>query len=293
MNRDRDIRRILWWVLLLNLLVAGSKLLYGHLTQSLSMWADGVHSSFDGASNVIGLVGVWAASFPPDENHPYGHRKYETFASFGISILLFLTCFHIIRDSILRFNSTEAPMITPLSFGIMLSTMGINYAVMRLEKRRGRELKSDILVADSMHTRSDLFTSTSVLVSFVAVLIGIRILDPIIALIIAGFIGKTGFEILREASLVLSDSSRIDPRLIREIAMRVPQVQDCHGVRTRGTLNHTYVDFHIDVSSEMTADKSHELVHEVEALIKKELAEVVDVVIHVEPTKNKSALLNR
>ncbi len=290
MNQYRDIRRVLWWVLFLNLLVAGSKLLYGHLTQSLSMWADGVHSSFDGASNVIGLVGIWAASSPPDESHPYGHRKYETFASFGISILLFLTCFHIIRDSIYRFNSTETPIITPLSFGIMLVTMGINFTVMRLEKRRGRELKSDILIADSMHTRSDLFTSTSVLVSFIAVSIGIRILDPLVALIIAGFIGKTGFEILREVSSVLSDSSRIDPRLIRETAMRIPEVQDCHGVRTRGTQNHIYVDFHIDVSSEMPADKAHALVHEVEALIQKELSEVVDVVIHVEPTKKNSKL---
>jgi cation diffusion facilitator family transporter len=283
MNRDRQIRRMLWAVLVLNLLVAGAKLIYGHLTHSLSMWADGFHSTFDGTSNIIGLVGLWLASLPPDEDHPYGHRKFETFASFGISVLLFLTCFHLLSDSFSRLSSPTMPEVTPLSFGIMLATMGVNWAVMRWEQRRGRELKSDLLTADALHTRSDLFTSVSVLVSLFAVAIGFRMLDPVVAVVIAGFIAKTGFEILREVSKVFSDSSRIDPRLIREIAMRIQGVKDCHEVRTRGSLNQIYVDFHIDVPSETTADKAHDLVHEVEGLLKKELPEVVDVVIHVEP----------
>jgi cation diffusion facilitator family transporter len=283
MNRDQQIRRILWIVLLLNLAVAGAKLIYGHLTQSLSMWADGFHSTFDGTSNIIGLIGLWLASFPPDEDHPYGHRKFETFASFGISVLLFLTCFHVLSDSVSRLSSPVTPEVTWLSFGIMLATMGVNVGVMRWEQRRGIELKSDLLMADSLHTRSDLLTSLSVLVSLLAVSFGIRMLDPLIAVIIAGFIAKTGFEILREVSKVFSDSARIDPRLIREIAMRISGVRDCHEVRTRGSLNQIYVDFHIDVPSDMTAERSHALVHEVEDLLKKELPEVVDVVIHVEP----------
>ena len=172
MKRDQAIRRILWLVLLLNLMVAGAKLWYGYLTQNLSMWADGFHSSFDGASNVIGLIGIWAASFPPDEAHPYGHRKYETFASFGISVLLFLTCFHILKDSYMRVINPTTPVVTPLGFGIILITMLINYGVMRWEKKRGEDLKSDILIADSMHTRSDLFTSSSVLVSLSTTALG-------------------------------------------------------------------------------------------------------------------------
>lgn len=283
MNRDRDIRHVLLLVLLLNLLVAGAKLLYGHLTHSLSMWADGLHSTFDGASNIIGLVGIWAASLPPDENHPYGHRKYETFASFGISVLLFLTCFHILLDSYRRLSSPVNTEVTPLSFGIMLATMAVNFGVMRWEQRCSRELKSDILLADSMHTRSDLFTSLSVLVSLLATLMGLPVLDPLVSVVIAGFIGKTGFEILQEASKVFSDSSRIDPRLIREIAMRIPAIKDCHGVRTRGGLNQIYVDCHVNVRPDMTAEIAHALVHEAEDLIKKELPEVVDVVIHIEP----------
>jgi cation diffusion facilitator family transporter len=286
MKRDREIRRILWLVLLLNLLVAGAKLVYGSLTGSLSMQADGFHSAFDGASNIIALIGSWAASLPPDESHPYGHRKYETFASFGISVLLFLTCVNIIRSSYSRFFLSTAPEVTALSFWVMLLTMAVNFGVMRWEGSRGRALRSDLLLADSMHTRSDLFTSASVLVSLVAVRFQLPVLDPIIALVIAGFVGKTGFEILREVSSVLSDSSRLDPRLIRDIAMRVEGVRECHGIRTRGSQNHIFVDCHIAVPPDMSTDRSHELVHEIEERIKKDLNEVAEVVIHVEPTSD-------
>lgn len=283
MSRDQVIRRILWQILFLNILVAGSKLLYGSVTENISMSADGLHSSFDAASNVVALLGIWAASLPPDKEHPYGHRKYEAFASFIISVFLFLACFHVVKNSYHRFIEPNTPTVTTLSFVIMMVTIGINYGVMRWENTRGRELKSDLLIADSMHTRSDLFSSLSVLASLAATASGYPILDPVAAIIIAGFIGKTGFEILLEASSVLSDSSRIDPRRIREIAMRIPEVQDCHGVRTRGSMSHIYVDFHVDVPFDMTAEEAHKTAHEVEALIKDELEEVADVVIHVEP----------
>jgi cation diffusion facilitator family transporter len=291
MNRDREIRRVLWLVLVLNLLVAGAKLLYGHLTNSLSMSADGFHSLFDGTSNIIALVGSWFASRPPDESHPYGHRKYETFASFGISVLLFFTCYHVLKDSFHRLALQDAPEVTLLSFGIMLITMGVNFGVMRWERKRGSALKSEVLISDSLHTKSDLYTSASVVISLLAVLLGFPVLDAVSAVFIAGFIGKTGMEILREVSSVLSDSSRIDPRLIREIAMRIPGVRDCHEIRTRGSMNHVYVDFHISVEPGMTTDAAHDLVHHVEDLIKKEAAEVVEVVIHVEPDSDRAEQL--
>lgn len=283
MNRDQEIRRVLWIVLFLNLGVAGAKLLYGYTTHSLSMSADGFHSLFDGTSNIIALVGSWFASRPPDESHPYGHRKFETFASFGISVLLFLTCFNVLKDSFHRFSISEAPEVTPVSFAVMLVTMAVNFGVMRWEERSGRTLKSEVLVADSRHTRSDIYISASVIASLIAVAAGFPMLDAAAAMIIAVFIGRTGMEILREVSSVLSDSSRIDPRLIREIAMRIPGVMDCHGIRTRGSMSHVYVDFHIHVDAGLSAEQAHDLVHRVEDLIKKEVGEVVDVVIHVEP----------
>jgi len=190
-TRDREISNVLSFILALNLLVAGAKLLYGHWTGSLSMWADGLHSMFDGASNVIGLVGMWAAAHPPDESHPYGHRKFESFAAFAISVFLFLACFKILENSYARLLDPNVPRVTALSFGVMLATIGINLFVTRYEQRRSAELKSGILHADSMHTLSDVYSSISVLIGLIAVRLGFPILDPIMAVVIAGFIGRT------------------------------------------------------------------------------------------------------
>lgn len=283
LSRDREIKKVLWSILTLNLLVAAAKLVYGYRTGSLSMWADGLHSMFDGASNVVGLIGIWAAAHPPDESHPYGHRKFESFAAFAISVFLFVACFKILESSYSRLTDPGIPRVTALSFVVMLATIGINVFVTRYEQRRSAELKSGILHADSMHTLSDVYSSISVLIGLVAVRLGFPVLDPIMAVVIAGFIGRTGFQILFETSRVLSDASCVDPRRVREIVMQTPGVKSCHSIRTRGLENHVFVDCHIQVQSDMTTERAHDLVHTIEGLIKKEMSEVADIVIHVEP----------
>jgi cation diffusion facilitator family transporter len=232
---------------------------------------------------VIGLIGMWAASHPPDEAHPYGHRKFESFAAFAISVFLFLACFKILEGSYDRLMNPNVPRVTTLSFVVMLATIGINLFVTRYEQRRSTELKSEILHADSMHTLSDVYSSVSVLIGLIAVGLGFPVLDPIIAVVIAGFIGRTGFQILFETSRVLSDASCLDPRLVREIVIQIPGVKSCHSIRTRGLENHIFVDCHIQVPSDMTTERAHDLVHVIEDRIKKEMSEVADVVIHVEP----------
>ena len=283
MSTYKQVKHVLGLTLLLNLFVAAAKLVWGRWTNSLSMQADGLHSIFDGASNLIGFVGIWAASHPPDNCHPYGHKKFETFASFGISVFLFLACFHILENSYSRFLTGMAPEVTALSFLIMLGTIGINLFVTQYERKRAVELKSGLLQTDSMHTLSDVYSSLTVLIGLAAVRLGLPILDPIMAIVIAGFIGRTGFKILSDSSRVLSDASRVDPRLVKEVVMQIPGVKSCHNIRTRGLENHIFVDCHIQVAPEMTTQGAHDLVHDIEALIKKEMSEVVDVVIHVEP----------
>lgn len=281
------VKRILLYTLFLNLLVSLAKLSYGYVIKSLSMMADGYHSLFDGTSNVIGLIGVWFASHPPDKNHPYGHRKYETFASLGISILLFLACYKVLRDAYLRLRNPESPDVNIYSLLVMIGTIIINVYVMMWERRRGKELRSEILIADSLHTRSDLFASVSVLISLGAVKIGIPVIDPIAAFVIAILIGRTGYEILMEAGKVLSDYSRISPASIRNVALRVKGVRECHSIRTRGTSNHVYVDLRLHVPPEANIEEAHRLAHKVEELIKYEFPEVMEVVIHVEPEKGE------
>ncbi|HEX9757852.1 MAG TPA: cation diffusion facilitator family transporter [Nitrospiria bacterium] len=277
------VRRVLWITLGWNLLVAVAKITYGYMTSSLSMAADGFHSLFDGTSNLVALIGIWAASHPPDDTHHYGHRKFETFAAVGIAILLFVTCYNILRSSFTRLSDPTPPEVTPISFIIMGLTLAVNYFVMRYEQRKGREYENNLLLADSEHTRSDILASCSVLISLIAVKLNYPVLDPIAALFIAVLIGRVGIQILLESSKVLSDYSVLEPKILRELAMKVDGVEECHQIRTRGSSNHIYIDLHIHVPPEMTTLKAHEVAHRVEATIKDQFPEVVDIVVHVEP----------
>ena len=120
-------------MLFLNLAVAFAKIIYGNLTSTLSMIADGYHSLFDGVSNIIGLAGSFIASRPPDSDHPYGHQKYETVASIFIALLLIFVGVEIFRDALNRFLVQSTPKVTDVSYLVMLGTMCINYLVTRYE----------------------------------------------------------------------------------------------------------------------------------------------------------------
>lgn len=283
MNSYANVRKVLVYTLFLNVVVAVAKLSYGNYTHSLSMTADGYHSLFDGTSNIVGLVGIWLAYHPPDKSHPYGHKKYETLASLVISIFLFLACYGVLRDAYLRFRLQTVPDVKILSFVVMLVTIGINLYVMMFENKKGKELKSDILIADSLHTKSDIFASASVLVSLAAVYLGVPIIDPIAAFVIALLIGRTGYEILSEATKVLSDYSRVSPSAIRKVALGVNGVNECHDIRSRGSATDVYVDLRLHVPSDLKIEDAHDLAHKVEERIKEEFSTVTEVVVHVEP----------
>jgi len=279
----RETRSILWMILALNWTVAAAKLGYGLLTGSVSMQADGIHSSFDGMSNLIGLAGLWIAAQPPDARYPYGHKKYETFAAAGIGLLLFATCLYILYNSYIHWRDAVAPEVTLLSFGVMLTAMAIGTFVMIWERRRGEVLKSEILVADSLHTASDILSSLAVLIGLAAVWAGYPLLDPIAGVVIAGFIGHTGVLVLKEVSKSLADKARIEPDVIRKIALTVEGVDCCDDIRTRGLARHIFTDLTIHVDPAMTTARAHIVAHEVEKMLKREFPDVVEVVVHVAP----------
>jgi cation diffusion facilitator family transporter len=283
-SNAKQIKRVLWQVLGLNFLVAGAKIVVGSATGSLSMVADGFHSALDGTSNVIGLVGMTIAERPPDDEHPYGHQKYETFATLAIGLLLMLTTWNILKSAINRLFEGGSPEVTILSFVVMFVTMGINWAVSRYEQRQGKRLKSSVLLADSAHTGSDVYVSLSVIGGLVAVQLGWPWVDTVVALIIVVVIGKTGLEIIRRASNTLADSAVVDPAEVEKIALSVDGVISCHKIRSRGTDLATYLDLHIQVDSRMSLAEAHYLSHQVQDRLQQEL-DVTDVVVHAEPDK--------
>ncbi|KAF0135072.1 MAG: Cation diffusion facilitator family transporter [Candidatus Saganbacteria bacterium] len=281
------IKLVLWQILFLNWLVAAMKIFIGSVFGLISMVADGFHSLTDGASNIIGLVGLTAASKPVDSDHPYGHKKIESFTALGISMLLLIVCYEVIQSSISRIFSPQKPEASPLAFVVMIITFAINIFVVIYELRKGKEYKSDILVSDSMHTRSDIFVSSAVIVSLIGIRMGFPIVDPIASLIIVLMILYSAFRILMNIFGVLVDRAAVDRMKIEEIARSHPKVIVCHKVRTRGREDDIHVDLHISVDSNMSVLHSHGLSHELQENIKKEIAGVTDVIIHIEPWHKK------
>lgn len=285
-ERYRDIRRVLIKVLALNWLVALAKILYGLSTRSTSMAADGLHSLSDGTSNIIGLIGIRLAGQPTDSDHPYGHKKYETFFSLGIAVLLWFIAFNLFKQAILRIQHPITPKVNLTSFLVMLVTLVINVLVMRYEQKRGKALHSDILIADAKHTRADIFTSWTVIVALTAAKLNFPILDPLATLVISLFIAYTGYSIAKESSAVLCDSAAIlDVKKIVDIVLKVPGVKTCHKIRTRGRPDDIYVDLHVQVSPDMPIGEAHRISYCIEESIKKDIPAVTDVVVHMEPSR--------
>jgi cation diffusion facilitator family transporter len=292
-NRFKQIRRVLIYTLVLNWGVAAAKLIYGWLISSVSMKADGFHSFSDGSSNLVCLLGIWVASRPIDQNHPYGHKKYETLTSVAISALLFFVCFNVIREGIARFIDPVIPEVNLNAFLVMIVTMAVNIFVMVYENKKGKELKSDVLISDALHTRADILTSASVIITLMAIRLGYPMVDPIASLVIALFIGYAAVQILRESARVLSDAAAIPIQEIEKVVLAIKGVKECHRIRSRGRADDIHIDLHILVDREMDVHRAHHLSYAIENKIKRDFRGVTDVVVHMEPMeteRNKSRI---
>jgi cation diffusion facilitator family transporter len=284
-NRERDIRRVLWVVLGLNIAVALAKLLYGLFSHSVAMQADGIHSFFDGASNVVGLIGMWFAARPVDQSHPYGHGKFETFTAAAIALMLCIAGYAVARGAISSLQGEGVAQVGIGSFAIMIGTLAVNLGVTTWEARAGRRLSSEVLIADSRHTLSDVLVSSGVIVSLILVKVGFQKADGILALLVAVAIAYTAFTIVRGVGRTLGDAARLSADEVATVAAGIDGVVDCHSVRTRGSESQVYVDLHLVVAADASIERGHEIAHAVEVGLRARFTQVVDVVAHVEPAE--------
>lgn len=287
-NNFKKVQIILFIILLANLVVAALKIIIGSIIKSASMIADGFHSLSDGSSNIVGLIGIHFASKPEDENHPYGHSKYETLAGLFISVMLFFAAGKVILGAIERFKEPIIPEVTMESLIALIFTLIVNIVVSVMEYKKGKELNSHILISDAMHTRSDIYISLGVLATLIGIKLGLPpIIDPIVSVIVAAFIIYAGYEIFKENSNVLLDAVAIDPEEIREIVMSFEDVKDVHKIRSRNGVNHLNIDLHIEVNPKLDVDASHKLVHDIEDAIRAKFNKTIHLIAHVEPYKGK------
>ena len=284
-----EINRVLWQILGLNLLVAAAKAAWGIISGSTAMLADGIHSFTDGSGNIVALIAMRAARKPPDADHPYGHHKYESFASVSIGLMLCFAAWQVVSGSVSALTAFAKSGIHPkvevtsTSFAVMLVTLGINIYVVWFETRRGKELGSDVLQADAKHTLSDVWVTVGVLVSLILVKSGVPIADPIVGLFVAFAIVWAAIEVFKDAHTTLSDQQRLDPHEVMKKVVAFEGVRGCHNIRSRGTGAIIHMDMSILVDPIITVEKGHAIARDLERWLCEQYEGLVDVVIHVEP----------
>jgi cation diffusion facilitator family transporter len=189
----------------------------------------------------------------------------------------------VLQSAVARLRSGGAPEVSVYSFIVVAGTLLVNLAVVRYETRQGRLLKSELLLADAAHTRSDVLTSCAVLASLAAVAAGYPRLDAIGAIVVAIFIARTGYQIGIETSGILADHVVIAEDDIRQVVVSVPEVLGCHRIRTRGSYDYTFLDLHVWFPEETTLYEAHRLSHVVKDRLMEAFPQIADAIIHIEP----------
>ncbi len=277
------IRLVLLQTMLLNLLVTSAKIVVGYLTGSLSIIADGFDSLFDSVTNVIGLVAIYLARRPPDEDHPYGHRRFEALLTLSVSVLLFITCYSILRSAYERWLNPIIPEVNVWSFAALLFSIVAHFATARYETRRGKELRSEFLVADASHTSADILVTIGVIVGLIVVRMGYPRVDTAAAVVVALIIAKIGLDIIRGSARILTDAAAIETDRVAAIIQQVPGVQSYHRIRSRGQEDDMHLDLHVRVAPDMPLAEAHSIAHQVQTRIIDTIDGVRDVIVHVEP----------
>jgi len=281
--RGRAVRKVLYVTLALNWAVAAAKLVYGHMSGSVALWADGVHSLLDGSSNVVPLVGVCMAQQPPDVEHPYGHRKFEALTALAISGFLFFACFEIFQQALARLKGGHALVLSPALYVVTLGTLAVNVFVTRYERAQGRRLGSEALLADSAHTLSDVWATLLVLFSFVCARFGWPAVDGVAGIVIAVVIAWAGWSIVQQSMPTLSDAALVPALDLAACAEGVAGVRECHRMRSRGAPDEVLVDLHILVDPMLPIAEAHQIGHRVEQAVRDRWPGVREVLVHVEP----------
>lgn len=284
MDNYKKVKQVLWIILFANFAVALLKIIIGNKIKSCSMTADGFHSLSDGASNIVGLIGIFFASKPKDKDHPYGHKKFEIITSLFISGMLFVIAVKIILSSISRLANPITPSITIESLIALVITLFINIFVCIYEYRVGTKLNSYVLISDSLHTRSDIFVSLGVLITLVGVKLGFPvIIESVVPIIISGFIIYSAYGIFKPSIGILVDRVAVDEEYVREIVFEFNEVRDVHNIRSRGSKSIIYIDMHVMVDPFISVEQSHDLTHKIEKQIQEEINENAQVIVHIEP----------
>jgi cation diffusion facilitator family transporter len=282
--RVRAIQRSLAIILVANLVVVAVKIVVAVRTGALSVLGATVESALDAMNNVIAMALVGLAAIGPDEDHPYGHDKFETLGALAIVGFLSISCFELVRNAVTQLVHQQLPeAATPLELALLGSTAFANVFVVWYERRRGRELGSALLLADAAHTGGDIFVTVLAFVALLLTRAGYGFIDPWLALVVAGVIAFSGYQILRVTVPILVDQRAVDSAEIRRVVAAIPGILGVPNVRSRTSASGTlFAEMTITCDGALSVARAHELADAAERAIREALG-AADVTVHVEP----------
>lgn len=271
-----------------NGVLAVVKAVFGVLGHSHAMIADAIESSADFFSSLLVLAGLKVSSRPPDENHPYGHGRYEILSTFSVIGFLVISAGIIAYNSVVNLierNYDDPAGYTLFILGAIILFKEFSF---RYVYRKGKQTNSSSLMADAWHHRADAITSILAFTGIsLSIFLGLKSADNWAALVASCLILYNAYRLFRPVLGEISDEQLYDDLIeeIREIALTVPGVVDtekCH-VRKMGMVY--YVDLHMIVDGNITVHEGHHIAHRLKDEIIKELPEVADVLVHTEPDR--------
>jgi cation diffusion facilitator family transporter len=279
-RRDLLVRRILLFEGGANLVVLLIKTMVGVTTGSMAILGDALHSLTDLANNAVGLVVVRIASTPPDREHPYGHRKFETLAVFGLATLLTVLAFEIALHAVERGERTVAR--SGWGLALMLIVLGANLSIALWEGYWARRLVSEILRADARHTLSDVLTTVAVIGGWQLATLGYAWLDTLFALGVAAFVMVLAFGLFKRAVPILVDRIAEEPEALADAVRAVTGVRKVRRVRSRWAGSESAVDVVVTVDAHLSTAEAHAVADTIETVLHRQFA-IADVTVHIEP----------
>lgn len=290
--RGAESRRVALVGAVVNTILAVVKITIGITARSQALIVDGIHSLSDLLSDILVWYASSHASHGPDEQHPYGHGRFETAATLALGGMLVLVAGGIIWDSVERmFLSEELWQPKPLALYAAGFSIIANEALFWYTLLVSRRINSELLRANAWHHRTDAISSVVVLVGIAGTLMGFVYLDLVAALIVGIMVAKIGWDLGWGAMRELVDSSLDEETVgrIREIIADIGGVSSIHMLRTRRQGHEAMADVHVQVSPRISVSEGHLISMEVENRIKQGIAEMTDVVVHIDPEDDEEA----
>lgn len=285
-NRYPAVRKVTVVGAVVNVLLAVFKIFVGFIGHSQALVADGIHSFSDLATDALVLISAKHGSKDADEDHPYGHGRFETAATVALGALLILVGLGICVDAYNRLIS-EAPSEPPHLIVVIIAVVSVlsKEALYHYTKAVARRLRSSLLHANAWHHRSDSISSIIVIIGVAGAMAGWPRLDTVAAVVVALMVIRIGWQLGFSSVMELVDTALHPDRiqLIRDYIMSTEGVRELHMLRTRKMGGNALVDVHIIVDSRLTVSEGHLIGEKVRQNLVQRVDEVTDVTVHIDP----------